>query len=112
MSRQPQEPSPPAVIDQQWTCQSCGGVFNVTGSQIDFNGQGTPTRCRACRVSEHQPHRVVVSQVIACRDCRCDFVFDIAAQAFFRSQGWVPPSRCPRCRKARRQQAAAQHQQG
>lgn len=37
-----------------------------------------------------------------CRDCSSDFVFSASDQKFFKSMSFVPPKRCPACRKRAR----------
>lgn len=34
-----------------------------------------------------------------CRDCSSDFLFSASEQGFYVKKGFVPPKRCPPCRK-------------
>nr|MDD6336165.1 zinc-ribbon domain containing protein [bacterium] len=44
-------------------------------------------------------------KVLKCRDCGCEFVFTASEQAFYAERGFENlPSRCPECRRARKQQ--------
>ena len=44
-------------------------------------------------------------QVLQCRDCGQEFVFTAGEQAFYASKGFThPPTRCPDCRAARKNQ--------
>lgn len=40
---------------------------------------------------------------IICRDCKKEFPFTAGEQQFFESRGFPPPSRCPECRKQKKQ---------
>jgi len=47
----------------------------------------------------------MADKVIACKDCKADFVFTESEQAFYQEKGFDnDPVRCPDCRKARKQQ--------
>ena len=41
---------------------------------------------------------------LICRDCGKKFEFTPGEKAFFASRGFPPPSRCPDCRRAKKQQ--------
>lgn len=42
-------------------------------------------------------------ETLVCRDCGQEFVFSASEQAFFAEKGFMnKPSRCPKCRAARR----------
>ena len=44
-------------------------------------------------------------ETLVCRDCGQEFVFSASEQAFFAEKGFMnKPSRCPKCRAARRAQ--------
>lgn len=44
-------------------------------------------------------------KTLICRDCGVEFVFTASEQEFFAEKGFTnDPSRCPACRRARRQQ--------
>lgn len=44
-------------------------------------------------------------QILQCRDCGQEFVFTAGEQAFYTSKGFThPPTRCPDCRAARKNQ--------
>lgn len=43
-------------------------------------------------------------QKLICRDCGNEFDFSAGEQQFFASRGFPPPSRCPNCRKQKRQE--------
>jgi hypothetical protein len=39
-------------------------------------------------------------QLLECRDCGSEFLFDDREQQFFEAQGFAPPKRCRICRSA------------
>lgn len=41
---------------------------------------------------------------LKCRDCGQDFLWKSGEQEFFSVKGFPPPSRCPDCRKKRKEQ--------
>ena len=41
-------------------------------------------------------------RILVCRECGSEFVFTAGEQEFYSERGFVPPSRCPSCRAARR----------
>lgn len=41
---------------------------------------------------------------LKCKDCGNDFVFTEGEQQFYKEKGFTNPTRCPECRKARKQQ--------
>jgi hypothetical protein len=42
---------------------------------------------------------------LICRDCNSEFVFNESEQAFYKEKGFEnEPTRCPECRRARKQQ--------
>jgi CxxC-x17-CxxC domain-containing protein len=44
-------------------------------------------------------------QTLQCRDCGQEFVFTAGEQSFYASRGFThPPTRCPDCRTARKQE--------
>ena len=44
-------------------------------------------------------------QTLKCRDCGADFVWTASEQEFYQQKGFTnPPSRCPACRKAKKEQ--------
>jgi len=44
-------------------------------------------------------------QTLQCRDCGQEFVFTAGEQTFYNSRGFThPPTRCPDCRAARKQE--------
>jgi CxxC-x17-CxxC domain-containing protein len=44
-------------------------------------------------------------QTLQCRDCGQEFVFTVGEQGFYASKGFThPPTRCPDCRAARKNQ--------
>jgi CxxC-x17-CxxC domain-containing protein len=49
-----------------------------------------------------------IDRALVCRDCGSSFTFTAGEQAFYASRGLAnDPSRCPRCRSARRSGASA-----
>ena len=45
----------------------------------------------------------MADKVIACKDCKADFVFTESEQAFYKEKGFDnEPVRCPDCRRARK----------
>ena len=47
----------------------------------------------------------MADKYIVCRDCNSEFVFNESEQAFYKEKGFEnEPTRCPECRKARKQQ--------
>ncbi len=49
-----------------------------------------------------------VDKVLVCRDCGSDFTFTSGEQAFYEERGFVnEPTRCPECRRNRKQQRNA-----
>lgn len=40
---------------------------------------------------------------LVCRDCNKEFTFTKGEKDFFASRGFAPPSRCPDCRKKKKQ---------
>ncbi len=61
------------------------GFFSAIKSLFGFSG-GTPTL---------QPG----DRMLACEDCKNQFVFDVGEQRFFKEKGFTEPKRCPKCRK-------------
>lgn len=50
-------------------------------------------------------------RILTCRDCGQEFTFTTGEQEFFASKGLTnAPSRCPDCRKARKNGASTSHQ--
>ncbi len=45
----------------------------------------------------------MADKIIACKDCGNEFVFTEGEQAFYAEKGFQDPTRCPECRKARKQ---------
>ena len=45
-----------------------------------------------------EPH----DERLVCADCNTEFLFSVKEQAFFVEKKYVPPKRCPVCRKKRR----------
>jgi len=44
-------------------------------------------------------------KTLKCRDCGADFVWTASEQEFYQQKGFTnPPSRCPKCRQAKKQQ--------
>lgn len=51
-------------------------------------------------------------KTLQCRDCGADFVFTAGEQEFYASRGFTnEPSRCPSCRKARKNGRGESHSQ-
>ncbi|HEY8395317.1 MAG TPA: zinc-ribbon domain-containing protein [Bacilli bacterium] len=47
----------------------------------------------------------MADKTIICKDCKEAFVFTEGEQAFYKEKGFTSePVRCPKCRKARKQQ--------
>ena len=42
--------------------------------------------------------------VLACVDCRSEFIFEAGEQEFYKMRGLTPPKRCTSCRTKRKQQ--------
>lgn len=50
-------------------------------------------------------------QTLKCRDCDSDFVWTASEQDFYQQKGFDnPPSRCPKCRQAKKQQRMGDRQ--
>ncbi len=50
-------------------------------------------------------------QTLQCRDCGADFVWTAQEQEFYQSKGFEnPPTRCPSCRQAKKQQSGGERQ--
>ena len=43
----------------------------------------------------------------ACKDCKAEFPFKVAEQAFYEQRGFVPPTRCLECRSKKRKREGA-----
>lgn len=42
---------------------------------------------------------------LTCRDCSADFIWTVGEQEFYQQKGFEnQPTRCPNCRRARKQQ--------
>lgn len=53
----------------------------------------------------------LADQTLKCRDCSQDFVWTASEQEFYQTKGFTnPPSRCPTCRQARKDQGFGQRQ--
>ena len=47
----------------------------------------------------------MADRTLKCKDCEAEFVFTEGEQAFYKEKGFEnEPTRCPNCRKARKQQ--------
>lgn len=47
----------------------------------------------------------MADKTLVCKDCGANFVFTEGEQAFYKEKGFEnEPTRCPECRKARKQQ--------
>lgn len=42
---------------------------------------------------------------LKCKDCGKEFIFTEGEQKFYEEKGFTNPTRCPECRKARKQQS-------
>ena len=52
-------------------------------------------------------------KTLTCRDCGASFVFTSGEQEFFQSRGFTnEPSRCPECRRARKQGRSSGYSSG
>jgi len=50
-------------------------------------------------------------QTLKCRDCGADFVWTASEQEFYQQKGFDnPPTRCPKCRQAKKQQRMGSRQ--
>ena len=50
----------------------------------------------------------MADKTIICKDCGAEFIFSNSEQAFYREKGFNnEPTRCPKCRGARKQQTRA-----
>jgi len=43
-------------------------------------------------------------KTLVCRDCGQEFTFTVGEQGFYSSRGFNEPTRCPKCRAARRRE--------
>lgn len=46
----------------------------------------------------------MADRTLVCKDCGKEFVFTEGEQAFYEERNFTEPTRCPECRKARKQQ--------
>ena len=44
------------------------------------------------------------NKILVCRDCGREFIFTIGEQQFYSSRDLNEPTRCPKCRAARRRE--------
>jgi len=50
---------------------------------------------------ELRPALDTADTTLACRECGTEFVYTAGEQAFYVARGFVPPNRCPDCRRRR-----------
>ena len=55
---------------------------------------------------------VYEEKVLVCRDCKREFKFSLSEIEFYEQKGFSEPTRCPKCRKAKRETANSRHCSG
>lgn len=98
------------------TCRLCARPFTVTDEEWQFLQEKAkasgwrrvwpPSRCLDCRKQLRAEQETVtgpaIAQVFTCVDCRQSFEFTEREHEFYAARQWRRPSRCKRCRDARK----------
>ncbi len=103
-----------ADIDRE--CRQCRRRFTVTAAELEFlhglaqaqpdSAWKLPANCADCRAGRRRQQRAPVvaagsDEWLTCADCGELFIFGGRDREYLAGRGWVAPTRCRECRRAR-----------